>query len=224
MALAQLKVATAQRDQARVLLRNHTLRAPFGGIITRAPDGTGMSVGPQLPLFALEDIRSLVLLTSLTQEEAPALSPNTRVSVTVPATGARTNDAVVRLVLPSVDPATDRVPVEIFVPNKEMRLLAHASARVELPSTVDGDVFRVQESALTQEMGAFSLWMIDENGKVIAVRVRRLKTAPNGTALVDPGPDGFPKGAKVVDNPPLDIAAGRVLAAPYKPDKQDTNP
>ena len=71
----------------------------------------------------------LVLRTSVTQEEAAELRPGTPARVTVPATGARTGEARVAVIVPAVDPATNRVPVEIEVPNADGRFLANAFAR-----------------------------------------------------------------------------------------------
>jgi RND family efflux transporter MFP subunit len=211
LAAAQLGAAQAGRAQARVLLGQHTLVAPFSGVVIRVPDGTGMAVGPQAPLFVLEDTSSLVLETSLTQEQIAVLPKDATVSVVVPATGARVDGATVRLVVPSVDPATNRVPVEIAVPNPRERLLAHAFARAILPGGDERAAFRVAQAALTQDQGAFSLWMVGTDGRVMAVRVELLAQPDDATALVDPGPSGFPTGARVVDTPPLGITVGMSL-------------
>jgi RND family efflux transporter MFP subunit len=217
LAAAQLESARAQRDQARVLLRNHTLTAPFAGVIIRAPEGTGTPVGPGAPLFVIEDVSALVLETSLTQDEAAELPPKAVVSVQVPATGVRVDTATVRLIVPSVDPATNRVPIEIAVPNPDRRLLPHAFARATLPSRGERDAFRVRQAALTQQNGAFSLWMADAAGRATAVRVRVLAQNETDWAVVDPGPAGFPTGAQVIESPPLGITQGAQLAATAKP-------
>jgi len=117
----------------------------------------------------------------------------------------------VRLVVPSVDPATNRVPVETAVPNADRRLMAHAFARAILPSSGERAAFRVRQAALTQDQGAFSVWMAGADGRVMAVRVELLAQPENDFAWVDPGPDGFPAGARVVDTPPLGIAPGMQL-------------
>lgn len=211
LAAAELAAAVAQRDQALVHLGHHTLVAPFSGVIIQAPDAVGASVGPQSPLFVIEDVRLLVLQTSFSQQEVAELHKGAKVAVVVPATGARVDDATVRLIVPSVDPATNRVPVEIAVPNAERRLLPHAFARALLPSMSERDAFRVSQSALTQDQGAFSLWMADADGKVLAVRVRVFANNADGSALVDPGPNGFPPGSRVIDSPPLGITVGQKI-------------
>src|SRR6266545_3463303 len=115
LARAQLAAAGAQLDQARVNLAHHHLRAPFAGVVTRVPDGVGITVAPGGPLVTLVSTRQLVLETSLTQEEAAEVRAGAKVLVVVPATGARCADATVSVVVPAVDVATNRVPVEVTV-------------------------------------------------------------------------------------------------------------
>ena len=78
LAAAQLAAAEAQLEQARVHLAHHHLRAPFAGVVTRVPDGVGITVAPGVPVVTLVSTRALVLETSLTQEEAAGLRPGVR--------------------------------------------------------------------------------------------------------------------------------------------------
>lgn len=217
LASAQLQAAIAQREQARVLMSNHTLVAPFSGTIIRAPDSKGIAVGPQVTLFVIEDVDTLVLETSVTQEEAAELQPNANVSVTVPATGMAVHDAVLKLVLPSVDPSNNRVPIDVSVPNAKRTLLAHSFVRAELPSLVDRDAYRVPQAALAQANGSFSVWVATHEGKADAIRVRVLSQADGEFALVDPGPDGFPTGVRIINVPPLGIAVGQSFSVALTP-------
>jgi RND family efflux transporter MFP subunit len=212
LARAQLQGAEAQRDQARVALGRHTLRAPFAGVVTRIPDGAGLAVTAGVPLVTVEAVRRLVLDTSLTQEEAAGLRPGARAEVTVAATGARTADARVRLVLPSVDPGTNRVPVELDVPNGDGRFLAHAFARARLPARAEQAAFQVPAAAVVQREGAFAVWIAGPDGRARALPVAVLRQEAR-QAIVDPGAAGFPPGTRVVALPPLGIAEGQPLAA-----------
>lgn len=208
LAAAQLQAAIAQRTQARVSLEKHVLTAPFAGVIVLAPDAVGGPVGPESPLFVLEDMHRLILETSLTQEEAAEIRKGTKADVLVTATGARVSDAVVQLIVPSVEQATNRVPLEIAVPNPEGRLLPHAFARAVLPAMRERDAYRVPQAALTQDNGSFSLWMVSREGKVVTVGVRVLANRQDGTAVVDAGAGGFPEGARVIDSPPVGLTVG----------------
>jgi RND family efflux transporter MFP subunit len=211
LARAQLAAAEAQRALAGVNLDHHHLTAPFAGVVTRIPDGVGITVAAGTPLVALATTRQLVLQTSVTQEEAAELRPGARVAVTVPATGARCADAAVTVVLPSADPATNRVPIEIDVPNRDGRFVANAFARAELPRGQPRDAWRVPAAALVQRAGGYAVWVAGSDGKAQALPVRLL--AEDGAAAVVETPgSGWPEGLRVVEAPPVGIAEGTPLA------------
>lgn len=211
LAAAQLAAAEAQLEQARVHLAHHHLRAPFAGVVTRVPDGVGITVAPGVPVVTLVSTRALVLETSLTQEEAAGLRPGVRAVVTVPATGARAPDATVSVVVPAVDPGTNRVPVEIAVPNADGRFLPNAFARVELPRGAERDGWRVPAAALVQREGGYAAWVAGPDGKAHALPVRLLEEQGDA-AVVAPESGGWPAGLRVVVAPPLGIAEGTLLA------------
>jgi RND family efflux transporter MFP subunit len=210
LAAAQLAQAEAQREQARVHLAHHTLRAPYDGVVTRVPDGIGITVAAGTPLVWLVGVRDLVLETSLTQEDAAGVAAGTKATVSVPASGARTADAEVRVVVPAVDPATNRVPVEIAVPNRDGRFFPNAFARAELPPARARDAWRVPAPALAQREGAFAVWVAGADGKARTLAVHVL--AEEGeTAIVAPE-GGWPGELKVISSPPLGIAEGTLVA------------
>jgi RND family efflux transporter MFP subunit len=211
LARAQLAAAEAQRDLARVNLSHHHLSAPFAGVVTRIPDGVGVTVGPGTPLVAMATTRQLVLQTSVTQEEAAELRPGARATVSVQATGARTTDATVTVVVPAVDPGTNRVPIEIEVPNADGRFMANAFARAELPRGAPRDAWRVPAAALVQRAGSYALWTAGSDGKAQAVPVRLL--AEDGTfAVVQTEGGTWPAGLRVVEAPPVGLVEGTPVA------------
>ncbi len=210
LAQAQLLGAEAQLQQARAVLSHHVIRAPFAGVVTRVPDGIGLTVASGQPAFALESTRILTLETSLTQEEAAQVRPGARVTVVVPATGARTGEATVRSLVPSVDAATNRVPVEVAVPNADGRFMPHAFARALFPAGAERDALRVPAAALAQRDGAYSVWIAAADGRARRLPVRLLDETGD-SAVIDPGAD-WPAGARVIDAPPLGLADGSPVA------------
>jgi multidrug efflux pump subunit AcrA (membrane-fusion protein) len=133
------------------------------------------------------------------------------VQVTVPATGARSADARVAVIVPAVDAATNRVPIEVNVPNDEGRFLANAFARAELARGEERAAFRVPAAALVQHEGGHGVWVAGPDGRARALPVRLL--AEDGdAAIVAPAEGGWPRGVRVVETPPLGIAPGAVLA------------
>jgi RND family efflux transporter MFP subunit len=211
LARAGVAAAEAQLEQARVNLSYQYLAAPFSGVITRVPDGIGLTVGAGTPLVQLATTRTLVLETSLTQEEAAELHAGDEVAVSVQAAGARTTAAVVTVVLPAVDPGTNRVPIEIEVPNPDGRFLVNAFARAELPRGPERQAWRVPAAALVQRAGGYAVWVAGADARARTLPVRLL-VEEGATSLVLPAQGAWPEGLRVVDLPPLGIVEGTQLA------------
>ncbi len=210
LAAAQVAAAEAQLEQARVNLAHHALVAPFPGVVTRVPDGLGIAVAAGVPVVTLVTTRELVLETSLTQDEAAELRPGARATVAVPTTGAR-GDATVSVVVPAVDPSTNRVPVEITVPNPTGRFLANAFARADLPRGAERDAWRVPSAALVQRGGGFAVWVAGRDGKASSLPVRRLGEEGDVALVAPASGEAWPPELRVVDNPPIGIAEGTAL-------------
>jgi RND family efflux transporter MFP subunit len=212
LARAQLAAAEAQLAQARVNLDHHFLRAPFGGVVTRVPDGVGLTVAAGVPLVTLVATRPLVLETSLTQDEAAEVRAGARATVRVPATGARTDEGEVRVVVAAVDPQTNRVPVEIAVPNADGRFLPNAFARAELSRGGERDAWRVPAGALVQRDGGYAAWTAGADGKARALPVRVLGEERDAAIVVPAQGGGWPDGLRALDAAPLGLVEGALVA------------
>jgi RND family efflux transporter MFP subunit len=212
LALAQVAGAEAQVSLAQVNLGHQALVAPFAGVVTQVPDGIGLTVAPGQPLVTLVGTRTLRLETSVTQEEAAALRPGAAVAVLVPASGARADAARVVAVVPVVDPATNRVPVELEVPNADGRFLANAYARAELPAAPPRDAWRIPAAALVQQEAGYAAWVAGPDGKARALPVRVLGEDGVSAAVVPAAGGAWPAGLRPVENPPVGIAEGVAVA------------
>lgn len=211
LAAAQLAGAQAQLEQARVHLGHHHLHAPFSGVVTRVPDGLGIALAAGAAVVTVVSTRELVLESSLTQEEALGLRPGAKAQVSVPATGARTADATVSAVVAAVDAATNRVPIEVTVPNASGRFLPNAFARAELPRGPERDAFKLPAAALVQREGGHAVWVAGADARVRALPVRLL-AEEGDVAIVLPEGGAWPAGLRAVGAPPLGIAEGTVVA------------
>ncbi|HSN92540.1 MAG TPA: HlyD family efflux transporter periplasmic adaptor subunit, partial [Anaeromyxobacteraceae bacterium] len=187
------------------------LRAPFDGVVTRVPDGVGIAVSPGVALFGLVGTRDLVLDTSLTQEDAAEVSAGAKATVRVPASGAHTSEATVRVVVPAVDPSTNRVPVEISVPNRDGRFLPNAYARAELSPGAERDAWKVPTAALAQREGGMAVWVAGPDGRARRLPVRVLGEEED-VALVAPERGAWPADVRVIGAPPIGIAEGAPVA------------
>ncbi len=152
-ASAQVQAARAQLAQARAARRRHDLRAPFAGVLIDAPDQVGATVAPGTALFTLEQLDPLVLKLTVSDTARALLKVGARVHVEQVGGNAAADDAWVRTVIPSADPSTRRIPVEVVVPNADGRFTAHTLGRAVLPMGNPEDVLAVPASALSSQGG-----------------------------------------------------------------------
>ncbi len=181
-AAGQLAMAKAQLAQARAARKRHDLYAPFAGTIVDAPDQPGMLIGPGMPQFILMQLDTLVLKATISETARGIVKPGLKVRVTSVSTGASTDDAVVRVVLPAADPQSRRVPVEIDVPNADGRFTAMTLGKAQLPlgdsraavvipatalGTTGGDhVFAVQREGTLRRV---SVTVVERSGRDVTV-------------------------------------------------------
>jgi RND family efflux transporter MFP subunit len=171
---AQLLAARAQLAQAQSARRKHDLKAPFSGTITDAPEQVGAIVGPGVPLFGVENLGSLLLKTTVAESARARLKPGTQVRVEVIGGGASTEEAVIRTIIPSADPATRRIPVDVLVPNKDGRFVANTLARVILPLGEAQDAQVIPSTALSSS-GGDHVFVVAGSGELHRVDVQVLE-------------------------------------------------
>ncbi|HYO73544.1 MAG TPA: efflux RND transporter periplasmic adaptor subunit [Archangium sp.] len=169
---AQLLSARAQLSQARGVRRRHDLKAPFAGTVIDAPEQVGAVVGSGVSLFSVENLDTLLLKTTVAGSARVWLKPGTRVRVEWVGGGASTDEAVIRTLLPSADPATRRIPVDVFVPNEDGRFVAHTLARVILPIGDTQEAQVVPSTALSAASGGEHVLVVDSSSQVRRVAVQ----------------------------------------------------
>lgn len=202
-ARAQLLAAQAQLAQARAARRRHDLRAPFSGTLIDAPEQTGATVGPGTPLFNLENLDTLLLRTTVSESLRSRLKPGAKVRVeSIGGPGVFTEDATVRTILPSADPATRRVPVELAVPNADGRFVAHTLARAVLLLGEDQDARVLPGTALSSSNGDH-VFVVGSGGEVSRVDVQVLERREREVVVLARSPF-----ESVIDHPTPGLSQG----------------
>jgi RND family efflux transporter MFP subunit len=202
LAQAQLDAAKAQSALARVTLGNHTLVAPFGGTVTKVPDGIGEVVGPGAPLFEVVNTKVLKLSTTVSEHDANLLTLGAPVQLEV-----ESGKATGRLsaVLGTVDPKTRRVPVEAAFDNPGfLRSGAFVRARVDAKNEIQ--VLRLPHEVL-RPGSQDELVIVGEGGR-LDVRHVVLAVDKDGSLLVR---RGLAATDKVVAKPKPEAKAGDVV-------------
>ncbi len=199
---AQLLAARAQLAQAQAGRRKHDLKAPFSGTVVDAPEQVGAIVGPGVPLFSVENLGSLLLKTTVAESTRVRLKPGTKVRVEAIGGGVSTDEAVIRTVIPSADPATRRIPVDILVPNKDGRFVANTLARVVLPLGEAQDAQALPATALSSS-GGDHVYVVASTGEVRRVDVQVLERGVREVVVKAAAPLD-----KVVEYPTPSLAEG----------------
>ncbi|MER2564866.1 MAG: efflux RND transporter periplasmic adaptor subunit [Myxococcaceae bacterium] len=152
-AQAGLALAKAQLAQARAGRRRHDLKALFAGTIIDAPDTVGGMVGPGNPVYIIMQLDPLTVKVTIPENLRAAVKPGQKVRVEAVGGTATSDDAVVKVLIPSADPQTRRVPVEVSVPNAKGEFVANTLARVVFPVGEARFAFVISSTAMNSTGG-----------------------------------------------------------------------
>jgi len=171
MAEAQLAQAEAAEGLAQQALESSRITSPIAGTVTRRPVNVGNQVGPQSPLFTVQDLQALKLESSVDAAAFGRLSRGQEAQVTVDALPGQTFRGELSLLAPALDATTRRAACEIQIDNGGGKLLANAFARAELSLGKLENVLAVPREAVLEAPGGAVVYRVAQ-GKVEAVRPR----------------------------------------------------
>lgn len=182
VARAQLEGARATSQVARTGAGQRSINAPFAGLVTKAPTSAGTVVSPGMMLMHLEDHSRFRLSATVSEDESDLVKLGTDVLVKY---HDRSVTGHVVTLVPSLDQATRRVPIEVEVPNDPSnQLLAWSFVH----ATIDGgkDVQGLRLPATVRRPGAQSELVVVKDGKLHFVRVQKF-TDTDGSWVVRDG-------------------------------------
>ncbi|CAN5924683.1 efflux RND transporter periplasmic adaptor subunit [soil metagenome] len=206
LAKAQLDGALASTRLARSGAGLHSISAPFAGIVTKAPTGIGSVANAGVALIHLEDTSRFRLSATVGEDEVPVIAVGAAVKIVY---RERVVDGKVVAIVPSLDQATRRAPIEIEVPNSSADLLAWSFVRARISGRGEVDAVRIpslarrpgsQDEVVKVEGGRAKIakvsFAVDEDGSLI---VQRGLTVADEVVL-SPSTD-------LKDGDPVDVAA-----------------
>jgi RND family efflux transporter MFP subunit len=197
---AQLEGAQANADVARTGKGLHTIAAPFDGIVTKAPTAAGSVVQPGTALFRVEDLSRLRLSASLGEDDASLVKVGANVAI---AYRDRTVRGKLITLVPSLDEATRRAPIEVQVQNDPSNpILAYGFVRATIEGAKEIDALRVPPTA--RRPGSQDEIVKVEGGKAVVTRVPHVSD-PDGSWIVL---RGLAPTDTIVLNPPDDVRDG----------------
>ncbi len=205
-AAAQVLAARAGLAQALAARRRHDLKAGISGVVIDAPDQAGMTIGPGMPLFVIQQVDTLTLKATVAESVRNALKPGQKVRVASTGGSAVTDDAVVKVILPSADPQTRRIPIEINVPNADGRFVANTLARAVLPVGSAQSALAIPSTALGTAGGEHVI-LAAADGTMRKVPVTVVERSPLEVVIQSPEPLD-----RIVEYPNDDLVLGSKAA------------
>ncbi len=181
---AQLEGAVASTKLAKSGAGLSTAAAPFTGIVTKAPTGIGSIVNAGVPLVHLEDTSRFRLSGTVGEEDVPLVAQGATVKIVY---RNHVTDGKVIAIVPSLDPATRRAPVEIEVPN-DGQLLGWGFVRARILGK--GEVPAVRLPALARRPGSQDeVVKVEKAGGKNVARIAKASFAieEDGTMVVQRG-------------------------------------
>ena len=200
LAKAQLEGARASERLARTGAGQRSIGAPFAGLVTKAPTSAGGVVAPGAPLIHLEDHSHFRLSATIGEEIADLVKPGLTVDVKY---RDRSVSGRVATVIPSLDQATRRAPIEIEVQNDPKDpLLAWSFVHASIDSGKEVPAMRVPGSA--RRPGSTDQIVVVRDGKILFLHVAAA-TDSDGALLVR---EGLTTADQVVLAPTADLREG----------------
>jgi membrane fusion protein, multidrug efflux system len=117
LAQAAVKSAASQLDIVRRALEDAVVRAPIDGIISKRHVQPGEKVAPDMPLFAMVNLKQLVLEASVPASEIPRIKPGQGVAFNVEGFAGRSFSGKVARINPAAEAGSRAMTVEIEVAN-----------------------------------------------------------------------------------------------------------
>ena len=174
VALAMLRQSRAELKQAKDDLENKTIEAPFTGVLRSFDVELGEYVQEGQELGELLDLSAARTVIGLADSEIVAVRAGQRVDVEVEALPGEMFQGEVLRVGAASDPRTRRFPVEIEIPNPEMRLLSGMVARVGIDLEEERLRMLVPREVTIDEFGLRYVWVVERVGNERLVRRRRI--------------------------------------------------
>ncbi len=182
LAKAQLEGARATERLARTGAGQRSINAPFSGLVTKAPTSAGTVVAAGTSLIHIEDHSRFRLSATVSEEDSDLVKVGTSVSIRY---HDRSVTGRVVTLVPSLDQATRRAPVEVEVPNDQSDpLLAWSFVHATIDSGKDVNGLRLP--ATVRRPGAQSEVVVVKDGKLHFVAVQKT-TDTDGTWVVRDG-------------------------------------
>lgn len=162
---AELAVAKARVERARVNLERTTIRAPFKGSVGARSVDIGDRISSEDVLVRIDALDRLQLIFSVVEAYSASVRPGISVTVKVAPFPDELFSGEVYFVSPALDEATRRLPIKAWVPNPDQRLRPGLFAKVKAELSERTDALMIPESALVYDLEGAFVWVVDNENR-----------------------------------------------------------
>ena len=150
LARAQFEQAKARLEELKITLSNTLITSPVDGFVSKRFSDPGAFVGPNSPVVAVVDIRTVRMVANLVEKDTKRVPAGTSAAVEVDAFPGEKFAGRVSRVAPVFDPATRTAEMEIEIANGNYRLKPGMYSRVLLTVDSKADALTVPRNAVVE--------------------------------------------------------------------------
>ena len=195
-AAGQLESAKGKYLGAQAQLSYSEIRSPINGFITDRPLYPGEMASAGTPLLTVMDISSVIAKAHIPQDDAAALKPSDKGTMTVPGIDEPI-EGKVTIVSPALDPNSTTVEVWFEAKNPKHELKPGTSVQVSLTAQTVSDALVVPVSSLiTAADGTTTVMVAGSDGRAHQKRVKLGIRNGDDVQIVD----GVAASDKVISN------------------------
>lgn len=171
--VARLELILREEEE---ILKRHTLRAPFAGLISERHAQVGEWVSPGVPVFQLVEAGFRTFDIRAPQNLFTKVSRSTRAEVRLDIAPDETFPATIAVIVPSKDPNTRTFLIRLEVAAPDRLLLAGASGRAKVYMGSDEPRISIPVDALVRQPdGSFVVWGLSNEGSEPKAELRRIE-------------------------------------------------
>ena len=182
---ATLKQKQAEEHRQRARVERHTLRAPFGGVISERLTETGEWIEPGRPVVTLVAIDDLRIEFRVPQEFYPRINSQSAVSVTLDALPEREFDGTIDAVVPVSDASSRTFLIHVRMDTGDARLTPGMSVHGKLNLTTGRQgVVISRDAILRYPDGRVTVWVINPDSGSPTASEKRVTTGHSFNGLI----------------------------------------
>lgn len=164
---AEMQVAEANVDEAKIRLDNTVIKAPFEGVVGLSKVSVGAFVSESVELTSVVDLDPINIDFSIPESYLPYVHAGDIVDVTIEDFDILPVEATIKAIAPEIDEATRTVVLRAQMPNKELSYRPGEFARVLVLAGKIENAVLVPETVIEREEDEEYVMLVVDN---VAVR------------------------------------------------------